>query len=640
MGDIPLFPIKYMPNTGKHRYLVEKKTFNLLKQYQELLANNNENPGINLRASINYFLAELRNEKTYDPKKELSLEDREILKKIPPEAFFQLLMNSREPIIDAEFQKIGANEIWNEFEYDILGRLCSYVEGVDVYDNGRWGPKEGVGDARYVAKPHSISLLCVPGAILRKNSRDSETLVEEDGINEAKYKALYKEKLLTAFYQANESAKQKGNRAFITTPVIGEGASAGNFKGKTAKYFYNTLAELLEEHPEWNNIACVWIDGYQSNLCKDETIQSTLLRIRNTGNENQNEKHALFSESPYGDLGQLSKASEYAESAEEEAQFSQYARFKIFAWDHFSFEGNDWLAGVRTTDEANMASCNALSILFGEEGEYRQYPNKEEYAYFPPKGFDSWWDCFMQQKDEVKQSIEDRLYVLENGELTLRPDPKQALKELKQDINSPTEKPEQPDESKSEKPEQTDESKPEKPEQTDESKSEKTKQTDESKPEKPEQTDESKSEESEQLDESKSEKSKQPDEPKNSEQSNKSQSENSKKPDQKAILANIVGTLIKNIETKSGKRFTSGINSKKVQRLKDIQTRINSEDEIKTGSKKLKEYTQNIMKICKIKRNPIHFWRSPDSVKEYVVLLKENNIKFTPKTKTPKPKPE
>jgi hypothetical protein len=39
MGDISLFPIKYMPNTGKHRYLVEKKTFNLLKQYQELLAN-------------------------------------------------------------------------------------------------------------------------------------------------------------------------------------------------------------------------------------------------------------------------------------------------------------------------------------------------------------------------------------------------------------------------------------------------------------------------------------------------------------------------------------------------------------------------------------------------------------------------
>jgi hypothetical protein len=527
-------------------------------------------------------------------------------------------MNSREPRVYAEFQKIGANEKWNEFEYDILSRLCSYVEGVDVYDNGRWG-KKGVGDARYVTQPHSISLLCVPGAILKENSRDSETLVEEDGINEAKYKALYKEKLLTAFYQANESAKQKGKRAFITTPVIGDGAFAGSFRGKTAKYFYNTLAELLKEHPEWNNIASIWIDGYLSNLCKDETIQSTLLRIRNTGNENQNKDHALFSGYPYSDLGQLSKASEYAESAEEEAQFSQCDRFKIFAWDHFSYEGNDWIGGTRTTDEANMASCNALSILFGEEGEYRQYAHEEEYAYLP-KEFGTWWECFTQQKDEVKQSIEDRLYVLENGELTLRPDPKQALKELKQDINSPKltspDYQSNADESKSEKPEQPDESKSEKTKQPDESKPEKTKQPDESKPEKPEQTDE----------------------PKNPEQSNKSQSENSKKPDQKTILANIVGTLIKNIETKSGKRFTSGINSKKVQQLKNIQTHINSEDEIKTGSEKLKEYTQNIMNICKIKRNPIHFWRSPNSVKEYLTLLKENNIKFTPKTKTPKPK--
>jgi hypothetical protein len=565
----PLKPIQYMPNTGQHRYLITDATLEQVKNYQQALINGS-NPGTYLQGSINYFLADLRNQKEFDPEKELTAEDREILKKVPEAAFLQVLMNTRHPTIYAERYPPGSGRFWNEEEYHILGKICSSTDDVEVYDNGCWGDNPNVGDGRYKDNPHQISLFCIPGAILKNNFPDHAVVVEGDQIVEQQYKTLYKEKLLVVFQQANDYAKKEGKKVFITTPTIGDGYFAGIFRGKTAEYFHNTIQELLSEHPEWNNIGCVWIDAFDSKLSSDTPIGSTKLRIRNTGPHASNGSHTLLS-GLYQDLGQLSQAEEYAESVEEAEEFKQYTRAKIFAWDHFSFEGNDWLSNSRVSDEANMASCNALSILFGKEGEYRKYQKDPtvKYGYFPT-GYKSWSEYAFD--NDLKQSISDRLYVLKNGVFTQLPDPAKALEELKNAINSPSLPKDVPAPANDVPPPII---------------------------------------------------SPPPDYP---------------PPPRPEILLKIVNQLIENIKTKAGTRWTSGIGSDKIKDLEAIRDSLAEKRLLITDAETMNNYTQQIMNVCETKRNPLHFWKTPDSVTEYLELLKTNNIKFTPeKTKSAKP---
>ncbi len=96
-----------------------------------------------------------------------------------------------------------------------------------------------------------------------------------------------------------------------------------------------------------------------------------------------------------------------------------------------------------------------------------------------------------------------------------------------------------------------------------------------------------------------------------------------------AILLDIVNTLINNIETKQGGRWTSGINSKKVQLLADIRDSIAAKkQDLILKSEAQTDYLRNIMKVCEMKRNSFHFWATPASVGEYKLLLKQRNIDF------------
>jgi hypothetical protein len=102
--------------------------------------------------------------------------------------------------------------------------------------------------------------------------------------------------------------------------------------------------------------------------------------------------------------------------------------------------------------------------------------------------------------------------------------------------------------------------------------------------------------------------------------------------DDKDILIAIVKQLISNIETAAKPRVTYWNSASKVNTLKGIQKSI--EDKSPTaGSDEYQEFVQEIMEACKIKRNPIQFWKQPDSVGEYKKLLAEHNIEYTPKTK-------
>lgn len=112
-------------------------------------------------------------------------------------------------------------------------------------------------------------------------------------------------------------------------------------------------------------------------------------------------------------------------------------------------------------------------------------------------------------------------------------------------------------------------------------------------------------------------------EPKSGEKQENSGSKHPK--DNKQILSTIINTIISNIENKHGGRWTSGMNSQKVSTLRAIQQSINQEQELEDG-----EFHKEIMDACQLKRNLLHFWHTPDSVNEYLDLLKQNNIEYAP----------
>ncbi|CEK10161.1 hypothetical protein [Legionella hackeliae] len=96
---------------------------------------------------------------------------------------------------------------------------------------------------------------------------------------------------------------------------------------------------------------------------------------------------------------------------------------------------------------------------------------------------------------------------------------------------------------------------------------------------------------------------------------------------QRIKLTTIITTLINNIETKQGTRWTSGHNSKKINDLKELKRTMHQtlEDE---WSEKEGKFILNILKICEQRRNILHFWATPESVTEFKALLKEQNIEL------------
>ncbi|KTD33218.1 DNA repair protein [Legionella nautarum] len=93
------------------------------------------------------------------------------------------------------------------------------------------------------------------------------------------------------------------------------------------------------------------------------------------------------------------------------------------------------------------------------------------------------------------------------------------------------------------------------------------------------------------------------------------------------LLINLVDTLINNIETKNGGRWTSGIDSEKVKTLKAIKTEIEAEKVFSIEDSVLQTtYLRAIEAVCHIKRNPWHFWATPNSVTEFKQLLEDNNL--------------
>ncbi|KTC76997.1 hypothetical protein [Legionella brunensis] len=92
-------------------------------------------------------------------------------------------------------------------------------------------------------------------------------------------------------------------------------------------------------------------------------------------------------------------------------------------------------------------------------------------------------------------------------------------------------------------------------------------------------------------------------------------------------LTFIVDTLINNIETPTGKRWTSGKDSEKVSNLKTLRDAMaNTPHEAWSSSES--DFIEQIRSVCQKKRNVLHFWATPASVSEFETLLDEKG--FTP----------
>lgn len=82
--------------------------------------------------------------------------------------------------------------------------------------------------------------------------------------------------------------------------------------------------------------------------------------------------------------------------------------------------------------------------------------------------------------------------------------------------------------------------------------------------------------------------------------------------------------MISNIDNKANGRWTCGKQSDKMKQLKLLQTQIVAN--LKLSQENILEYLQALRKIVAIKRNTIHFWHTPDSVKELEPLIQESGL--------------
>ncbi len=81
---------------------------------------------------------------------------------------------------------------------------------------------------------------------------------------------------------------------------------------------------------------------------------------------------------------QLSHPSVFSEA---DLDCSKYLLFSLVAWDHVSWPGNDFYAGMRATDDGvKAAATDSMFRLTAVEGHY----SRTEQAYLPPEDYWNW----------------------------------------------------------------------------------------------------------------------------------------------------------------------------------------------------------------------------------------------------------
>lgn len=300
--------------------------------------------------------------------------------------FIELLMQTKLPQIFAESAVMGDGRDWTLSELKILGDI-SICMPVEIYDDGKHiRPK-------IYDKPFAGHLLFVPGALVRcgynNTPADWDEVVVNDQIDSLAYAKLYERRLLPIFMYANNTAKDKGKKAFITIPGLGCGQFAGIFHGTLCAQLKQALERLLQQHGQlFPHIKAVYFDSYRE--CTNERHEinniSFFVRPLTQGNENK---------------PQLCPPTHYQEQGDD---FSDCELYSAVAWDHVSWPGNDFYVGARSTDDGvKAAATNAIAVMTEIQGAY----DIQQTQYNPPQPYSNWEDVVTQNNLQiiVKQNL-------------------------------------------------------------------------------------------------------------------------------------------------------------------------------------------------------------------------------------------
>lgn len=320
--------------------LISNATRDKIESYKTALANGNETAGC--------YLA-------------LKLPTKENIEKLSIEKFLDCLIQTKKPQIFAENVNLDPKFNWNSTEASILGDILFSVP-VTVFDNGRHRASHNdVHDT-----PFNGTLLFVPGALLvDDNSPDYQEIMEDYEFNQENYYQLYVRRLLPALMHANQKAQSTRKKAFITIPGVGCGQFAGDTPG-IKEEFQNVLHRMLETYGErLSHIAAVYLDLYDEGFPSTKVLHEIDFIVRPL-RENG--------------LPQLCHPQEYGE------KYSQCEFFSVVAWDHFSWPGNDFWIGNRSTDDGvKAAATDTMRQLTGVSGTYG-----ERYNEYMPTGYNTW----------------------------------------------------------------------------------------------------------------------------------------------------------------------------------------------------------------------------------------------------------
>jgi hypothetical protein len=355
--------------------VLSEQTLQNILQYKSDIASGKATPGDRLKQAL---------DETGVPPARVTAQD-----------FIQALLATKQPMIFAESAIKCDGTDWTHRELGILGDINITMKA-KFYDNGVWDPAHK--DFREHKPPLDGQLMFTPGPLLGVGksfngiSPDYAEVVSGKSIDQTKYNALMERRLLPILSHANECAKADGRKAVITLPGIGCGAFAGAFKGRMGAHLNEALKTMLEKHGEsLSHIACVYFDPFAECGNQQKDIHGIKYRVRpatlNPG------KAQLCAPSVYGEAGD---------------DFSGCKLYKIVAWDHASYPGNDFFGNSRMTDDGvSAAATNSMECMTGLRGSYMGG------MYMPPRGYESWDDVVADKgirivaRDNVKVITND-----------------------------------------------------------------------------------------------------------------------------------------------------------------------------------------------------------------------------------------
>lgn len=336
-----------MENKSNYDVILSQTTLNSIETYKNALLLSATQPGAYMKEQL----------KKID------------LKNASNEEFIQSLLWTKKPMIFAEQEIIGDGTDWNKDELKLLGDI-NIAMNVFIYDNGVWYVRNE--HFRQHMHPMNGTLLFTPGPLLeyfRGRTPDLEEIIDKDGIDQGKYNRLISRRITPLLYYTNQCAAKENIQAFVTIPGIGCGQFAGCFAGTMGERLNIALQAILKEHAHaFESIACIYYDPYGECSNEEFKFGNVIFRVR----------PALKN---FG-KSLLCEPKQYEEEGDD---FKNCKIFKLVAWDHASYPGNDFFGNNRATDDGvSAAATNSMQMITGINGYYQNG------KYLPPSGNKNW----------------------------------------------------------------------------------------------------------------------------------------------------------------------------------------------------------------------------------------------------------